>query len=1311
VVAATYPGTVSPLRGLDPFGEAERDVWAGREAERDDIAKLVTGDGFRAGLVYGEPGVGKTSLIRAGLIPNLRDHGVVALACDDLLQPAASFASGLAGFGIQPLPQEPPAVFITRAVSAAVAGQQFIFVIDDADLLCADERAANELADLFAKVITRSTGRARFLFVAASERTHALGILERRTGSLFPPSARYELARLTPAAASPILDRVLSLSGVAADPQLADAVVTGIARGGTLLCADIQIAAMAMRDRKISTPSQLRDAGGPTELEAIWLHDAAKATGNERSALRMCAELATSAAPRPADQVIRRISLEASYAQRAFTILESRGVIARADPDGTVWMLRHEVLAPRIRELTAPARAAAQRAFDLLGSKTQSKERLSLTDLRALRSEGIAPVTADEAAVVQRSKRYYLLIAGGIAALPVIAIVALYVAMHGRVFFALSPRPGGDHVVVESGRAGLSAFAWLPGIGYGHEVADTGLTRAMVAPEAWAKIDDRGLGATRAEWPDLVAATMAPQLAELVDYATTGNDATLAELRKEAKDPEDLAELLAALRPIARGTPGETQLIESALKSPQPAVQRVAVAAAGAAAQRRDVYQDQLVEALTSPDPELRRIAFGSVRNLGDRGRALFNAALAKDPDATAKRELLIEVSTASVDDAPSPASAAAMLADAEASAPLKDRARQQLVAALVKQPDAALAALAGLVGNDHAPPDARVFAIGALYDADALTKRDDLVAAARAAASSHSVAVRAAALPLYARLDPVAATNELGALLDDKKTEKPLRIASALAWGEVGATSKDNAAAAANVLDKLLKDDDGDIRAAAATAAGKLGRTDQDLLIKMAKNDSYNVRIASAEGLANTAETGANGSYAVDGIAQLWNEKGQLRRAATKIYARMARRKPGLVEFYLNAAVHAPDDPGLHPLGAEGLCNASLAGSSDARTKLRGALDGTAVDLEVRRIVMRCVLDGPDPAKNGAYIAQKLATDVDTEVRVGAARVLALVAQANPGKVAPAIGDQLVKMLDDPERDVRIIAIRAVGSLGHDAAKPATAAMARLFEHADEGEKLALLRAGHDIGVAADLVGLAVGDAAPVVRIAAVDAALGTPRGESVLTAALADPDPQVRRAALLRLGQPEIGKAIAVDARDRVLALAARDSDTELSQLALTTIARVTTDTAVVERRLRRALSSRIERERAQAAAATIGLVDRSAALAVQLLEPLLDDPSHDVRVAMLPALAAAYARTNDLDKLAGLMRDSETAAMRRLVAAGAFVTLAASDNGRKQTTEALDKLAGDGPPMASATAKLVSGLIAGKADGIAFLQELVP
>ena len=131
MAVATYPGTVSPLRGLDPFGEAERDVWHGRETERDELARMVTADGFRAGLLFGEPGVGKTSLVRAGLIPHLRDHGIVALVCEDLTSPAQSFAAGLSAFGIQPNAGELPVAFITRAVSNSVAGQQFVFVVDD----------------------------------------------------------------------------------------------------------------------------------------------------------------------------------------------------------------------------------------------------------------------------------------------------------------------------------------------------------------------------------------------------------------------------------------------------------------------------------------------------------------------------------------------------------------------------------------------------------------------------------------------------------------------------------------------------------------------------------------------------------------------------------------------------------------------------------------------------------------------------------------------------------------------------------------------------------------------------------------------------------------------------------------------------------------------------------------------------------------------------------------------------------------------------------------------------------------------------
>src|SRR5205823_2841423 len=135
---------------------------------------------------------------------------------------------------------------------------QFVFVVDDIDLACHDDRIVAEIGELFAKVVSRSAGRARFLFVAASERLHVLGALERRTGSLFPPSNRYELTRIPQPAAAAIFDRVLTLSGVAADPQLANGVTVALARNSGLLAADLQIAAMAMRDLHISNGAALQ---------------------------------------------------------------------------------------------------------------------------------------------------------------------------------------------------------------------------------------------------------------------------------------------------------------------------------------------------------------------------------------------------------------------------------------------------------------------------------------------------------------------------------------------------------------------------------------------------------------------------------------------------------------------------------------------------------------------------------------------------------------------------------------------------------------------------------------------------------------------------------------------------------------------------------------------------------------------------------------------------------------------------------------------------------------------------------------------
>src|SRR5262249_40431970 len=150
------------------------------------------------------------------------------------------------------------------------------------------------------------------------------------------------------------------------------------------------------------------------------------------------------------------------------------------------------------------------------------------------------------------------------------------------------------------------------------------------------------------------------------------------------------------------------------------AVARAAIEVAGAAAQRHDgVYADTLTRALVSPDPELRRIGFTAVRALGERGRGLFKAALTRDPDSSARRELLVEVSVTSGDDAPSASNAVAVLSDQDAPPALRERAKDQIQAALTLDPAAAASSLIPLLANERAPQEARLYAIELLRDLD----------------------------------------------------------------------------------------------------------------------------------------------------------------------------------------------------------------------------------------------------------------------------------------------------------------------------------------------------------------------------------------------------------------------------------------------------------------------------------------------------------------------------------------------------------------------------------------------------------------
>ncbi|HSU80806.1 MAG TPA: hypothetical protein VLR69_00235, partial [Thermoanaerobaculia bacterium] len=62
----------NPWPGLDPFDETDREYFHGRSAESDELARLVRRELLTA--LFGRSGLGKTSLLKAGLFPLLREE-------------------------------------------------------------------------------------------------------------------------------------------------------------------------------------------------------------------------------------------------------------------------------------------------------------------------------------------------------------------------------------------------------------------------------------------------------------------------------------------------------------------------------------------------------------------------------------------------------------------------------------------------------------------------------------------------------------------------------------------------------------------------------------------------------------------------------------------------------------------------------------------------------------------------------------------------------------------------------------------------------------------------------------------------------------------------------------------------------------------------------------------------------------------------------------------------------------------------------------------------------------------------------------
>ncbi len=296
--AGVAPGGL--FGALTPFDERAADELFGRADEVALLDRLLSGDA-RLVVFTGPSGVGKTSVLRAGLVPALARRGVAALvlgAYQDLERELVRETSRL---GIAPpVPGQDVGDYLGSIAREAKGGLVLVFDHLEEALSPDGTFVGVDLAALAAQVIEEGGAMLRIVLCADDVAFARLEPLRTFLRNKIGARASTALPKLSEAKTAEILERSAVQSGTAFESGLAAAVAADLCREGPCRAIDIQIVARAIADLRLGSLRRYRRSGGASVLPSVWLDRVAAECGGA-VARRALVAAATQGAVEPDD--------------------------------------------------------------------------------------------------------------------------------------------------------------------------------------------------------------------------------------------------------------------------------------------------------------------------------------------------------------------------------------------------------------------------------------------------------------------------------------------------------------------------------------------------------------------------------------------------------------------------------------------------------------------------------------------------------------------------------------------------------------------------------------------------------------------------------------------------------------------------------------------------------------------------------------------------------------------------------------------------------------------------------------------------
>ncbi|HEX2658052.1 MAG TPA: HEAT repeat domain-containing protein [Polyangia bacterium] len=1303
---------LGPFRGFVAFDEAAADVFFGRSAEIDALVERVVAKGERLVAVTGEAGVGKSSLVRAGLGAVLAKRGIPLLYVASPTELAAEVQQAASRAGGSPqAPGEPTADYVTRLARETPSG--LVVILDHLEEVLLDEAPpsqATALGGFVARVAEGAGPRVHFVLVvdrAAFASLDRLGL----PAALQPrPGAWLTVERLDEATVIDILDRTAQRSGTFFDAGLPAAVAADLCRTGRALPLELQLCARALVDHRITSTRRYQAAGGITSLHAMFFEHTLG--GPEAvAARRVLLDVASAGASTSAD-IEARTHLPRQSVTEALRILVGRGVLGRhpGEPDEK-FVLAHPALRPFIDTFGIEDRARAEAMRRRLRSRLADGGRLTIKDLLAVRETLGSALTPAEQGLVRRSLRR--LIVQGVLVLALLSAAAITVLVDSRQTFVLAFEPpqggAGSHVVVRVGRPrrGLMRL-WPRSSTGGTLLADTGFSGAGMTPAASAQVIAGRAGGTLEpggddsvpNWLRDVVNGLRP-VPRGVAKTLIGDNDGVTSLRQAFSDPLARLQTLDALVVIGQGRAGEDEILAAALGDASPEIRRRGVEVAAAIDRRlgRGAHVTTLRNALGDRSADVRLAVLREIETLPPDEATDVLATALREHDPNARRSAEDMTFALAVHHPEAAAEAAArVLESADGNARRNSLALLERIAG--QAPGACAAVLERLVMNAKAPEEARVAALQVLRKAGPVSPQLKPALEQAVSQPSASPRLRTAALPLYARfIDPMMAEEIARA---EMKGSQSARAAGTAVWGAIAIAHPDQAH---KPLAALVYDPSSEVRLEAVRAYALLKRNGIPLVEKALRDPSAEVERAAIDSAMALAPINP---YAVGTmLGKAVNlSRPEMRRHIVAALGHLGETRAAAA---LPPLAHTlkDQDVGTRTAAATALCLMSQKNAVAVAPYLRIAARDDARD--VRAAAASCIgeLANGDP-RGGAKMAAQLAAAEEPSVRAAAAESLGRLAAQAPELALPA----LLKLIEDPDASVRSAAERGLAKFGEgggavDAAgsKEPRGAFAE-SKRAAEAERvlLAALARGEAAERTLIVTAAAKNHLPGVLRHAASDASesvrLQAVRGAGALkppaldiVRGAVDDRASVVRSEATRILAATSGRGAREALPQYESALAGGDHAAR--EAAIVGLGELPGPAEPAVRLLNDALSQRSESLRAAAARALGRLAEHDPAATIPTLERALHDSSYDVAAAAAPGLALAWSRQFSPTALGDLMIASETDSARRFVALEALVRRAERSPEKTAdhaaTVAALKHVAETGPPLARLAARL--------------------